>query len=239
MIRSSIFAMQLKKSNMITLKDYGGSKSKESLMLQYCIKGKIIRYLVPKFDGTEVRVKDCYTDKVWAEHGNDQQNYEWQMKTACQMIFKLAEKDPKVREQFTEEDLVRLQKGKTPIGYTVHHAYSIGKDLIAVLVKTEDHKRVKHKGASYFANESNLIKDTESQNISNAKKIFNEIQQSVLKNPKASSIIVGTGAMAMTYYFTGKVTKNKPLKIAFSSVIGIAVGLLTNRLLTKEDIIYC
>lgn len=217
----------------------GGDKSENSLTIQYCIKGKVIRYLVPAFDGVEVRVKNCYTDSVWAEHGSDKSNYDWQMSEACRLIYQLALKDPKVRERFSDEDLERLKKGVAPVGYTVHHAYNIGKDLIAILVKTDEHKSTPHKGASYFANKKNLMKDTqESDNISTARKIFNRISQEMHKNPEITSIIIGSGVSAITYYIM-KNKVNRPKRTFMSCLLGIATGLGTYYFLTKEKVIYC
>lgn len=217
----------------------GGNKSENSLTLQYCIKGKVIRYLVPAFDGVEVRVKNCYSDSAWREHGSDKNNYNSQMTEACRLIYQLAIKDPKVKEKFSEEDLERLKKGVPPVGYTVHHAYNIGKDLIAVLVKTDEHKSTPHKGASYFANDKNLMKDTqEDDNISAARKIFNKISHEIHKNPGLTSIIVGSGVSAITYYII-KDKANKPTKTLLSCFLGLASGLSMYYFLTKNKVIYC
>lgn len=184
-----------------------------------------MRYLVPAFDGVEVRVKNCYTDSVWAEHGSDKSNYNWQMSEACRLIYQLTLKDPKVREKFSDEDLEKLKNGFAPFGYTVHHAYNIGKDLIAILVKTDEHKSIPHKGASYFANEKKLMKDTQdADNISAVRKIFNKISHEMHKNPKVTSIIIGSGISAITYY----IVKNKvdqPKRTFMSCLLGIATGL--------------
>lgn len=220
--------------------DFGGSKSENSLTLQYCIEGKVIRYLVPAFDGVQVKVKNCYTDSVWRAHGSDASNYNWQMTEACRLIYQLAIKDPKVKEKFSEEDLERLKKGVAPVGYTVHHAYNIGKDLIAVLVKTDEHKSTPHKGASYFANDNNLMKDTqEADNISAARKIFNTISHEIHKNPGVSSIIIGSGVSAITYYIMRNNKVSQPKRTFVSCLLGLATGLGSYYLLTKNKVIYC
>ena len=234
----SIFALNKKNKNMKTV-NCGGDRSENSLTLQYCIKGKMIRYLVPAFDGVEVRVKNCYTDSAWAEHGSDKNNSGWQMSEACRLIHQLALKDPKVREKFSDEDLERLKNGLAPLGYTVHHAYNIGKDLIAVLVKTDEHKSIPHKGASYFANEKNLMRDTqEDDNINAAKKIFNKISHEMHKNPEVTSIIIGSGVSAITYYIM-KDKANKPTRTLLSGLLGLASAVGVYYFLTKDKVIYC
>ncbi len=210
----------------------------ESLILQYCRKGRIVRYIVPSFNGITVRIKNCYSDKTWREHGSDAQNYIWQMAEACRKIYELAQRDTNVRNQFTEDDLIKLSKGQTPDGYTIHHAYSIGKDLIAQLVKTEEHKKIRHIGASYLANEKNILRDSEEYDISRSEQILNTLTHTAKQNPTITSALVGTGSAAVTYCLTKKI-KNKKLRALLSTATGIITALVTNQLLTNDNVKYC
>lgn len=223
---------------MITI-DCGAKHSEKKLVLQYLFEGKIVRYLVPKFDGIECRLNNVYSDEVWKEHGSDRSNYNWQMEEACRVIYGLIENDPSLKPMFTNEDLECLKNGKCPVGYLIHHEYNIGKDLIAVLVKCEEHKKIPHKGASYFANEKNLSKDTAREELSQAKRVFNTISHTMHKNPKATSVVIATGSVAVTYFLTGFVTKSKPKRALFATLFGTMVGLASYYFLTKDDITYC
>lgn len=217
----------------------GGERAEQSLVLQYCVEGRIIRYLVPRFNGIEVRVKDCYTDKVWKEHGSDKSNYEYQMAEACRMIYSIAQTDSEIRKEFSDVDLNRLKNGLTPVGYTVHHAYNIGKDLIAVLAKTDEHKQINHRGASYFANKRNLLKDVNDEVITKYQKVFNEISHVMHKNPNETSIIIGTGAAAVTFFVTKGVLKNTCTRVFISILAGFLCSFVSNYYFSKDTVKYC
>ena len=78
----------------------------------------------------------------------------------------------------------------------------------------------------------------EDDNINAAKKIFNKISHEMHKNPEVTSIIIGSGVSAITYYIM-KDKANKPTRTLLSGLLGLASAVGVYYFLTKDKVIYC
>ncbi|MGL4671999.1 HNH endonuclease [Cetobacterium sp.] len=66
-----------------------------------------------------------------------------QFKYCNEKLKESLEKNPELKEKFTEEQLEQIEAGETPDGYTWHHSEDKGK---MELVDTETHSRTGHTG---------------------------------------------------------------------------------------------
>jgi hypothetical protein len=102
------------------------------------VKGKLLEVVVPEFES----LFDAQLPEELYEARDKAQEKE------CNRQLKEAiEKDPKLKEKFTDEQLEQIMNGDTPDGYTWHHDAEAGK---MQLVDSEIHSKTGHTGGKQF-----------------------------------------------------------------------------------------
>lgn len=183
--------------------------------------GRKLVYIVPKYNGPTIIIKNAYDDDVWASNGSDKQNYDKQMATT----MKLLGGDPKI--------------------HTAHHERPTGKkgkDLVMRLVLKKDHKE-RHYGASLMANSNKRrqhIKDAGNWDISVWQRIINCIDFYSHKYPNETAALIGCSSALVTSCIVNKISpkieRNK--RIGISLVVGGLITLATRLFLKSKDTYY-
>lgn len=205
------------------------AKSQKTLELVFCVKGRILRYIVPAFNVIdEVVLKDAYSKEEWDKNGSDSRNYKKQLENACIEFGKRALDDPYIREQLSDDEINTLLSGKCPDRLTPHHAYPVDDDLVMQLVDREEHKDNPHYGSSDMANprqKEKHIRDLGNWDISNIEKVQGWLYHTIHKNKHITSGTVGVSIAGITGVLMKKVLKVKDNRIV--AVVSLGLGVIS------------
>lgn len=183
--------------------------------------GRKLVYIVPKYKGPTMIIKNAYDDDVWASNGSDKQNYDMQIAIAMKTL------------------------GGDPKTHTAHHERPTGKkgkDLVMRLVLKKDH-RERHYGASVMANSNKRrkhIKDAGNWDISVLQKAVNYVDFYSHKYPNVTAIFAGCSSALATACVMDKVSSKtkRTKKIGVSLAVGGIVAVVTRALLFSKDTYY-
>lgn len=203
-------------------------KNGKQLELIFCVKGRILRYIVPQFDVlSEVILEGAYSPDEWTRIGSDKKNYDTQLANACVEFGKKALEDSSVRKQLSKDEIETLLSGKCPDRLTPHHAYPIDDDLVMQLVDRKDHKENLHYGASDMANprqREKHIRDNKNWEISSIEKVQGLSIHAIHKHKHITSGVLGVSSAGLTGLFMKKILKVKNNKIV--TAVSVVVGIL-------------
>lgn len=121
--------------------------------------GEEVSGVFPNFEGLKISL-DGTVESLYKELGNSASRfYRGTMKYATKKLKQLLLDNPKLKEQFTCQQLQDIDKEKRTITGLVWHHYEEldGEKPIMQLVDAEKHKKCSHIGGSYTWNRDHLL----------------------------------------------------------------------------------